>query len=202
MQDKLQELTDRLYNEGLSKGKEEGERLLEEARGKAAAIESEARERAAQIINEARRKADEIKAKAESDVKAAAAQALQATRKDIENLLLDSACGSKVKSSLSEADFVKELIKAVALKFSAEESGDIALVLPEKMKDELEPWLGGELAKALDRGLKAEFSKKISGGFNIGPAEGGWYISLSDASFDALISEYMRPVTRKLLFGE
>lgn len=198
----MQELTDRLYNEGLSKGREEGERLLDEARRKAASVESEAEARAAEIIEEARRKAAEIKEKAESDVKAASAQALQATRKDIEDLLLDSVCGSKVRSSLSDTDFVKELIKAVALRFSAEESGDIALVLPEKMKDELEPWLGGELAKALDTGLKAEFSKKISGGFNIGPAEGGWYISLSDESFDALISEYMRPVTRKLLFGE
>ena len=32
MQNKLQELTDRLYNEGLSKGKQEGEELLAKAK--------------------------------------------------------------------------------------------------------------------------------------------------------------------------
>ena len=35
MQDKLQELTDRLYNEGLSKGKQDGEALLKKAHGEA-----------------------------------------------------------------------------------------------------------------------------------------------------------------------
>ena len=32
MQNKLQELTDKLYNEGLSKGKQEGEELLAKAK--------------------------------------------------------------------------------------------------------------------------------------------------------------------------
>ena len=48
----------------------------------------------------------------------------------------------------------------------------------------------------------AEFSKKIAGGFNIGPADGSWFVSLTDEAFSALISEYLRPVTKKLLFGE
>ena len=38
MQNKLQELTDRLYQEGLSKGKEEGARLVETAQSEAQAI--------------------------------------------------------------------------------------------------------------------------------------------------------------------
>ena len=38
MQNKLQELTDKLYNEGLSKGKEEGEALLAKAKAEAAEI--------------------------------------------------------------------------------------------------------------------------------------------------------------------
>ena len=46
MQNKLQELTDKLYEEGLSKGKEEGARILEEARQEAGRILDEAREQA------------------------------------------------------------------------------------------------------------------------------------------------------------
>ena len=38
MENKLQELTDRLYREGLSKGKEEGEALVAKAEEKAAGI--------------------------------------------------------------------------------------------------------------------------------------------------------------------
>ncbi len=54
--DKLQELTDRLYNEGLSKGKEDGAALLAQAQAKSddiikAALEI-ASERSAQILRE------------------------------------------------------------------------------------------------------------------------------------------------------
>ena len=53
MQNKLQELTDKLYNEGLSKGKEEGEALLAKAKAEAAEIVAAAKKEAAGIISKA-----------------------------------------------------------------------------------------------------------------------------------------------------
>ena len=50
MSNKLQELTDRLYNEGLSKGKEEGEILLFKARKEADEIIANARKQAEDIV--------------------------------------------------------------------------------------------------------------------------------------------------------
>ena len=51
-------------------------------------------------------------------------------------------------------------------------------------------------------GISASFSKKVSGGFNIGPKDGSYFISFTDETFRSLISEYLRPATRKILFGE
>ena len=90
MQNKLQELTDRLYQEGLSKGKEEGEKLLFEAKAQADEIIAKAKAEAENIIEGANQQAADIKSKAQSDVKMASSQALQATKKDIEDLLLNS----------------------------------------------------------------------------------------------------------------
>ena len=73
---------------------------------------------------------------------------------------------------------------------------------PSSLKEKLEPWVQGELAKTLSAGVQAEFSKKIAGGFTIGPKDGSYFISFTDKTFDSLIAEYLRPVTRKLLFGE
>ena len=47
---KLQELTDKLYNEGLSKGKQEGEAILEKAKTEAESIVETARKEAEQIL--------------------------------------------------------------------------------------------------------------------------------------------------------
>ena len=202
MQNKLQELTDKLYNEGLSKGKEEGARILEDARKKAEEIISAAKAEAEAIRTGAEDAAADLKSKTEYDVKTASEQALQAVKKDIENILVSGISASPVESSLSDPGFLKEIIKAVASQFSAAESKDMSLLMPAALQDKLEPWVAGELSEALGKGVKAGFSKKIAGGFNIGPADGSWYVSLTDETFKALIAEYLRPATKKLLFGE
>ena len=201
MSNKLQELTDRLYNEGLSKGKEEGEILLSKARKEADEIIANARKQAEDIVTEAENRAAQLKEKAESDIKMASEQALMATKKDIENLLVNALCTEETEKVLSEEKFLKEIILAVAQKFSTQQSEDISLVLPASLESMLEPWVSTELKKALKKEISVDFSKKIKGGFSIGPQNGSWYISMSDESFNALISEYLRPVTRKLLFG-
>ena len=108
--------------------------------------------------------------------------------------------GSRV-AAVKDADFLKSIITEVAKRFSAEESQDLALILPEKLQKELEPFVKGELAKTIGKGVEASFSKKIAGGFSIGPKDGSYFISLTEESFQALIGEYMRPATKKILFG-
>lgn len=202
MSDKLQELTDRLYKEGLAKGREEGDRILSEAGEKAKATVGEAERKAAEIIAKAEKDAADLKSKVESDLKMASSQCVQAVKKDIENVLVDSLVKAGVSEALSGEGFLKEIIGAVAAKFSAEQQCDLSLVLPESLREQLTPWVEGELSKMLKTGVTASFSRKISGGFRIGPSDGGWYVSLTDETFSELIAEYLRPVTRKLLFGE
>ena len=198
---KLQELTDKLYNDGLSKGREEGERLLEEARSQAGEIVARARKEAEDIVSEARRQADDYSQKVNSDLKMAAAQSFQATKSDIENLIIGKFAGEEMKNTLSSADFVKQFLQAVAEKFNPDDTSDLSVVLPASLQDELEPFVKGQLAKVLGKGVSASFSKKISGGFTIGPKDGRYFISMTDETFNELITEYLRPVTKRLLFG-
>ena len=201
MSNKLQELTEKLYNEGLSKGKEEGEQLLARAREEADQIIANARKQADEIVGAAQRQADDLRDKTTSDVKMASAQCLQATKKDIEDLLVGAVSADSVKQSLSDPDFLKKIITAVAERFSATESADLSLILPASLQQELEPWVAGALAKTLGSAPKAQFSKKVAGGFSIGPKDGSWFVSFTDETFRELIAEYLRPVTRKFLFG-
>lgn len=202
MQNKLQELTDKLYNEGLSKGREEGEALLAKAKSQAADIVAEAEKKAAEIMSKAEKEAEAYKVKVAGDLKMAASQSVQATRKDIEDLVVFKMTGSATEKALSDEAFVKEVIKAVAEKFNAETAMDLNLVLPESLKSSLELFVKNELSAILKGQVNASFSKKIAGGFTIGPKDGSYFISLTDETFKELISEYLRPATRKLLFGE
>ena len=199
MQSKLQALTEQLYNEGLSKGRQDGDRYLEDAKAQAAKMIEDARNEAAGIVAAAEKKAEDLKSKAEADVRMASAQALQATRKNLENLIVAKA---STQNATSDPEFLKSIIKTVAEGFNASEGSGVALVLPEALKAKLEPFAEAELAKALAAPVEVSFSRKFSGGFTIGPRDGSYYISFTDKTFNELIAEYLRPVTRKLLFGE
>ena len=199
--DKLQELTQKLYDEGLAKGKQEGEAVLQKAVEEAGSIVKKAQEEAEAILAKARKEADDFKVKVEGDVKMASMQALQATRADIENLVIAKAVNEPVAKALSSEEYLKGIITAVAQKFSAEEPADLSLVLPESLKAVLEPFVKNELGKLLGKGVEASFSKKLAGGFKIGPKDGGYFVSLTDDTFKDLIGAYLRPATKSLLFG-
>lgn len=198
--DKIQELTQKLYDQGLAKGKEEGEAIVAKAREEAQTLVRKAQEEAAAILEQARREAADYRTQVEGDVKMAAIQSLQATRSTIENLVVAKAV-APVGETLSGAAYLKEIITAVAQRFSAQESADMALVLPEKLQKELEPFVKGELAQTLGKGVEATFSKKVAGGFKIGPKDGSYFISFTDESFRELVGAYLRPATRQILFG-
>jgi V/A-type H+-transporting ATPase subunit E len=201
MQNKLQELTDKLYKEGLSKGKQEGEELLAKAKVQAEEIVAKAQAEAAAIIAAANKEAEDLKTKVQGDLKMAASQSVAATKKDIETLVVAKMTEADVKKALTSAEFVKEVILAVAKGFNTEEPTDLELVLPEALKADLEPFVKNELAKVLNAGVQASFTKKVAGGFTIGPKDGGYFISFTEETFNALISEYLRPATKKILFG-
>ena len=199
--DKLQELTQKLYEEGLAKGKQDGEALLQKAQAEAEGIVKQAQEEAEAILAKARKDAEDFKVKVEGDVKMAAQQAVQATRTDIENLVVSKVVDGTVDKALANEDYIKGIITAVAQKFSADEPADLSLVLPENLKKSLEPFVKNELGKLLGKGIDASFSKKVAGGFKIGPKDGGYFVSLTDDTFKDLIGAYLRPATKSLLFG-
>ena len=138
MQNKLQELTDKLYAEGLSKGKQEGEEILAKAKVQAEEIVAKAHAEAAAIVAAAKKDAEDLRTKVQSDVKMAAAQSVAATKKDIETLVVAKMTEAEVKNALTSADFVKEVILAVAKGFNTEEPVDLEVVLPETLKKDLE----------------------------------------------------------------
>ncbi len=203
MQDKLQELTDRLYNEGLSKGKHDGEELVQKAQAEADRIVADAKTEAQRIIAQANKEADELKTKVAADVKMAATQSIAVTKQEIEKMVVTKAAEQGVKANLDNADFVKELITNVVKAFNPENASPVALdlILPESLKAEVEPFVKNEIANQFKGELKVDYSKKMNGGFKVAPKDGGYVLNFTDEEFNQLIANYLRPATKKILFG-
>ena len=203
MQDKLQELTDKLYNEGLSKGKQEGEELLQKTRVEADGIIAQAKAEAERIIAQANKEADELKTKVAADVRMATTQSIAVTKQEIEQMLVTRAAQQGVGQALSSADFAKELITSVVKAFNPENASPVALdmILPESLKAQVEPFIASEIAKTFSGEIRVDYSKKMNGGFKVSPREGGYMLQFTDEEFTQLMANYLRPATKKILFG-
>lgn len=203
MQDKLQELTNRLYNEGLSKGKQEGEELLQKAHAEADDIVAQAKAEAERIVAQANKEAEELKTKVNADIKMAATQSISVTKQEIEQMVVTKAAAESVKANMTNAEFVKELIASVVKAFNPQNASpvDLDLILPESLKAQIEPFVKNEIAQQFKGEVRVDYSKKMNGGFKVAPKDGGYVLQFTDDEFTQLISNYLRPATKKILFG-
>lgn len=204
MQNKLQELTDKLYNEGLSKGKQEADNLVSKAKAEAASIIEKAKAEAEAIVAEAEKNAKNVKSMADSDLQMASKQTVSAVKQVVENAVITKVVNENVKASFSDVNFVKNLIETVVKAFDASNAESVALdvILPENMKDEIEKSIASEVSSALSKGVEIKSVKGLSNGFKIGPKDGGYVLNFTADEFSSLIGEYLRPATRKILFSE
>lgn len=194
-------MTDKLYNEGLAKGKQDADNLLEKARAQAAEIVEKAKEEAAAIVAAARREADDTKVRVVGDVKMASTQTMAALRQQIEQMIEAKVIGAKVDDTMGDKQFMGKLLETVVGAFAKGNQSSLDVMLPESMKKDLDAFVANNISKELSKGLSFSFTDAIEGGFRIAPKGEGYFIDFSDDAFKALLGEYLRPATTKILFG-
>ncbi len=196
---KLQELTEKLYAEGLSKGREDAERMVAEAEQKAAALVAEAEEKAAAIIKNAEQKAAELKKNNETEMALATRQMVAALRENIANLVVTKVGEPSVHAALLDVEFVREMLLSVARAWNGERV-QLEAVLPAEMKVKFDTEAEGAVKALLAEGIEVGYSDRVKSGFKVAPKEGGFYISFTEEDFSALLAEYLKEKVTKMLF--
>ncbi len=197
---KLQQLTDKLYQEGLEKGRAEADSLVAEAEARAAKIVAEAEARAAKIVTDAERKAEDVEKNAMTEIALAGKQAVAKIKSEIETLIVAKVSAEGVKSANLDPAFIKEMLLAVAANWNNGAKADLKALLPEAKKAELGAAFDAAAGALLAEGIEVGFSADVKSGFKVGEKNGGYYISFSDESFEALLGGYLREKAAELLF--
>jgi V/A-type H+-transporting ATPase subunit E len=200
MQTKLQELTEKIYNEGVQKAHEEAEAILNDARQKAANIENEASKNAESIVSEARQKAEVLKKHVESELKMSVSQAVLALKQELTGLITLKAIQPPVKEVFGDKVYLQNLVELVVKGWTQKESFDLQVVLPEQNRTQMENYFKNQLATEMNKGLEIVFSDGLKSGFKIGPSNGSYVISFTDQDFMNFFKAYLRPKTTELLF--
>ena len=100
MESKIQELTTKLLNEGVEKGKIEAEKIIAAAKEESAKIVANAKSEAADIEAAAKKNADAIKENTVAELKMYSAQALSALKTEVTNVLTDATVEDVVKKTV------------------------------------------------------------------------------------------------------
>ncbi len=203
MQNKLQELTDKLYNEGLSKGQQEADNLLAKTREEVKKMLDNAKEEAKQIISKANKQAEDVKKNADAEIRLVGRQMVEQVKQAIEETLITKAIAEPTKASFNDTDFIKEVIKQAVGRFSPDSDNNIelSLLLPEDKKQQLSDFTANKIQQLLKDGVEVQYSKSLKEGFRIGAKDKGYYISFTSNDFENLFKEYLRPSVQNLLFG-
>ena len=202
MENKLQQLTEKLYNEGLSKGRAEAEAILAKAHADAERIVAEAQDKARAIAAQAEKSAEQLKTNTENEVKLVAAQLKSALRQQIERMVQLEVLSPKVSEAWRDNSFIQNLA-VTAVQAVGTDKG-LSVVLPENRGAELVEAVKQALAERFgaDGGVEVITDAKVRVPFRIQVKEGGYYVSFTDADFDALFQSYLRPKVAQLLYGE
>lgn len=130
----VEELIEKLRQQGVEKGQHEAEALVEEAEHRADWLLSQAKQEAEQIVSKARKEADKLKQSGEDALKIAARDMHLEVRETLSHSFTDQV-ERLVAQQMDNAEFMRSLIISLVAKASHDhgiaDAGDIELLLPD-----------------------------------------------------------------------
>lgn len=202
MENKLDILTQKLYNEGVDKARQEAEKITAQAKQEAEKIIADAKAKAAQMNADAEVEVANLKKKAESEMMLSTRQAITALKQSISNLVAGEVAGNIAKVGFEEKTFIQELLMTIVKKWNvAGENLNMEVLLTEDEKEKFESFVAAKYKDLLDKGLTVRVDNEDEG-FVIQPKDGGFRIAFSEKLFEAFFNQYMRGFTKKLLFKD
>ena len=191
MENKLQQLTQKLYDEGLEKGRAEADRMVADAKTRAAKIVADAEAQAGEIVRKAQAKAEDVEKNTLTEIALAGKQAVARIKSEIASLIVAKATGAGVQDAAVDPAFIKEMLLAVAKNWNGADAGKVELkaLLPEGGREKLDGAFEKSAGELIAPGIEVGYSQEVKTGFRVGAKDGGYYISFSDADVEALLKE-------------
>lgn len=204
MENKLQELTQKLYTVGVEKAQIEAEKIIADAQTKANQIIKNANIEAETIIANAKTESAELKKKIESELKLSSKQVIASVKNQVTNLVVQDLLTKDIEKALGDNDFIKTVIELMVKKWHPDEaeSTDLQIILPQDKKDNFNKYIKEKINQLLAKGLTVSFEDNFKSGFKIAPKDNSYIINFTQEDFDNFFKTYLRAKTANLLYGE
>ena len=209
----VQELIDRLSQEGVAEGQQQAEKIVVEAQRKADDILESARQQAIQIRNQAREEANQYQAAAEEALRLAARDAIRDFGARIHDGLR-TRLQQLVQHQMKESELIRSMILEIsrqATKGLDEEQIEVSLpaeIVTEQearnriqagQPDALTQFVQGLIGEDLREGFTVSLGSQGQSGLTVRVVDQNVEIDLTDAAISDLLAQHLLPRFRAIM---
>ncbi|OWY25651.1 hypothetical protein BVG80_01830 [Sphingobacteriales bacterium TSM_CSM] len=198
MEQKLQQIARKLYEEGIEKAEIEAAEIIQKAQMQAADIIQQAQTEKQTLLTHAQAEAEALKSRTHAELQLVISRAMEKLKQDIAALITQKAVDLPVEQALNSNETIAGLLPEVVKQLFEGGKGQITIrVAPDK-----EIYVAGILAKQIAAVLEQEPvilpDKNIASGFKIGKTGQNYVISFTDEDFKTYIGNFMHPEIAKI----
>ena len=196
MDNKIQELTNKLLSEGVEKGKAEAAQIVADAETQALAIIADAKKQAEEIRSAALKESHAMSENTKSELKMFAGQALNALKSEVANVISDSVVNQLVGNLVTDKDFMNSFILNLAKSWGANEN----IVISAEDASGLKAYFAKGAKELLDKGVEIREVHGQDVAFSVQPADGSYKVNFGEKEFENFFKSFLRPQLVEMLF--
>lgn len=213
----VQELIDKLKNQGVSEGQRQAEQVLKEAHHKASQILSQAQAQADKLLSEARHTLEVERQSSHEAIKTAFRDTEIALRSKVRDAF-SAHLKRLVSLQLEDKEFIKELVLAIASVKTPEiaQASQVEVLLPSKLfktdengthlsqegKTRMQHLVLGITDGMLREGIELKASTDVKGGIKVRLTGKDIELDLTDEAITDLLLKYLLPRYREIVSGQ
>ena len=209
----VQELIDRLSQEGVAEGQQQADKIVGQAQAKADSIVESARAQANDILKQAREEAQQFRAAGEDALRLAARDAVRDFGSRVHDGLRHR-LQELVKHQMKDADVLKRMILAITRKTTEaleDEQLEILLLSDSLTEEEIRPsieagnpdalteFIQGVIGDDLREGLTVNLSSRTGGGLTVRVVNQNVEIDLTHKAITELLAKHLLPRYRAIM---
>lgn len=213
----VQELIDKIKNQGVNEGKKQAEQILKEAHDKASRILTQAKDEADKLLSETRHTLEVERKSSHEAIKTAFRDTEIALRSKVREAF-SAHLKRLVSLQLEDKNFIKELVLAIASVKTPEiaQASQVEVLLPSQIfgtdekgthlsqdgKKRMQHLVLGITDGMLREGIELKSSTDIKGGIKVRLTGKDIELDLTDEAFADLLLKYLLPRYREIVSGQ
>lgn len=200
MDDKVQELASKIYNDGIAKADSQAQQIIAEAEKKRDEILEQASRRAQEILTHANQETADLRENSEKEIQLSADRAADALRTEITDMINERAVTKGVDKAFADPEKLYGVVLHLCEKLI--DDGSNSVTVSTEDAETVERYFHAHAAEKISNGMEVKAVRGREASFVISPESKGYEIVISKEALVEYFKDFMRPRLRDMLFAK